>query len=334
MKTEKISSKKFVVLALLVFCFFFSAGSTHAAGDRLNYRLKWLFNASVAGDLYADVHGIFKSEGIAVTVKAGGPERDAIKELELGHAQFGVASADQVIRARDKGAPVVVIAQLFQINPLQWIYRSAAMSVDSLQDLRGKTLGITYGGNDETIMRTLLAKGGITEDDVNLFSVRYDYTPFYQNKVDLWPVYRNSQGIFISQKLQDAGEDVGFLIPSKFGVKFVANSVVTSERMLQENPDLVKRFLNALLLAWEEAMNPDNEQKTITTIAEFDKDSSPELIEQQLSITRMLIKPRKDLVIGTIDAAAWKQTEAIMLKQGQITAPVAIENFLKPGGQP
>ncbi len=54
---------------------------------------------------------------------AGDPERDAIRELELGNATFGVASADQVIRARAKGAPVVVIAQLFQINPLQWIYR-------------------------------------------------------------------------------------------------------------------------------------------------------------------------------------------------------------------
>src|SRR5210317_567556 len=93
--------------------------------EKINYRLKWIFNTSVVGDLYADVRQEFKAAGLDVTVKPGGPERDAIKELELGQAQFGVASADQVIRAMAKGSPVVVIAQLFQINPLQWIYRQA-----------------------------------------------------------------------------------------------------------------------------------------------------------------------------------------------------------------
>ena len=91
--------------------------------EEVSYRLKWLFNISVVGDLYAYDSGLFAKNGLNVTVKPGGPEKDAIKELELGHAQFGVASADQVIRAVSKGAPIVVIAQLFQVNPLHWIYR-------------------------------------------------------------------------------------------------------------------------------------------------------------------------------------------------------------------
>ncbi len=146
------------------------------AAEGLAYRLKWLFNVSTAGDLYADVTGLFAAEGLEVTLKAGGPERDAIKELELGYAHFGVASADQVIRALAKGARVVVLAQIFQVNPLQWIYRPEAGTLKAPADLRGKTVGITYGGNDETIMRTLLARAGLEEKDVALFSVRYDYT--------------------------------------------------------------------------------------------------------------------------------------------------------------
>ncbi|MBW1846650.1 MAG: ABC transporter substrate-binding protein, partial [Deltaproteobacteria bacterium] len=74
------------------------------ASVKINYRLKWLFNASVVGDLYADVNNYFSTEGLDVKIKEGGPERDAIRELELGYAQFGVASADQVIRALSKGA--------------------------------------------------------------------------------------------------------------------------------------------------------------------------------------------------------------------------------------
>ena len=70
--------------------------------EEVNYRLKWLYNISVVGDLYALDSGLFAKHGLAVNVKPGGPEKDAIKELELGHAQFGVASADQVIRAKHR----------------------------------------------------------------------------------------------------------------------------------------------------------------------------------------------------------------------------------------
>jgi NitT/TauT family transport system substrate-binding protein len=298
------------------------------AADKINYRLKWLFNTSVAGDLYADTHGHFKNAGLDVTVKSGGPERDAIKELELGYAQFGVASADQVIRALSKGAKVIVIAQLFQVNPLQWIYRSENLKVEKIDDLKGKIVGITYGGNDETIMRTLLAKGKITEDQVTLFSVRYDYTPFFQGDVDIWPVYRNSQGIFISQKLIDEGEAVSFFNPAAHGIKFVANSVVTSEKMLKQKPELVKKFITTLLAAWNEAFDPANADKTIATIKKYDKDSTNELITEQLKITRPLVQPDPAVGIGKIDVQGWQQTEDIMLQQKVIPKAVKVVDRL------
>jgi NitT/TauT family transport system substrate-binding protein len=327
---RKCSLKTLVVLPLAFVLGIAVVGIKFAQADeKINYRLKWLFNMSVAGDLYADEQGLFAQYGLDVAVKAGGPERDAIKELELGYAQFGVASADQVIRARDKGAAVVVIAQLFQINPLQWIYRANELKLETLNDLKGKTIGITYGGNDETIMRTLLAKAGIKDDQVNLFSVRYDYTPFYQRKVDLWPVYINSQGIFVSQKLRDAGETVGFFDPVAFGVKFVANSVVTSEKMIAEEPAIVGRFIKALLAGWRQAFDPANRKRTIETVKQFDKDTAVDVLEAQYDITRRLVQSDPSVVIGSIDVDAWRQTEEIMLTQKVITKPVKVTEYLK-----
>jgi NitT/TauT family transport system substrate-binding protein len=302
-----------------------------SGAEKLTYRLKWLFNTSVVGDLYADVQGDFSAAGLDVSVKAGGPERDAIKELELGQAQFGVASADQVIRAMDKGSPVVVIAQLFQINPLQWIYRQSDAPIVQLSDLRGRTIGITYGGNDETIMRTLLAMGGLKEPDVRLFSVRYDYTPFYQKEVDIWPVYRNTQGIVIGRKMAANGDPVQFFIPSEFGVKFVANSVVTSRQMAKERPDTVRRFIKALLKGWETALDPAKSDIVITMLQEFDKDTPRDQLEAQLDVTRDLVKPQSGAPIGGIDIEAWVQTEQIMYDQKQILKHVDIESALLPG---
>ena len=320
-------SRKCIVLLL----FFMTVWRTEIpafAEEKLSYRLKWLFNTSTVGDIYADVHGFFRKNGLDVTIKEGGPERDAIRELELGHAQFGVASADQVIRALSKGSPVVVLAQIFQINPLQWIYRTSQGPINSLSDLQGKTIGITYGGNDESIMRTLLAKGNMSENSVKFFSVRYDFMPFYQGRVEIWPVYRNAQGPIIAKKLGENNEAVNFFDPSAFGVKFVANSLVTSARMLENHPDTVQKFTSALLSAWEEALAPENAEKTLLMLGQFDKDTLADIRRQQLDLTRPMIKPSADFRIGTIDTDAWMQTEQIMLVQKLIPRAVSVEKML------
>ena len=299
-----------------------------AAADPVTYRLKWLKNSSTVGDLYADVHGYFADQGLAVTVRPGGPERDAIKELELGQAQFGVASADQVIRALAKGSPVVVIAQIFQVNPLQWIYRASHPPIDALADLEGLTIGITFGGNDETIMRTLLAKAGLGDRDVTLMSVRYDFTPFYRGQADLWPIYRNSQGIVIADRMTRSGEPVRFFNPADFGVRFVANSVVTHQHLLETRPDLVQRFRRALLEGWQAALDERNEARALATIARFDPETPPDLMARQLRVTRELVRPTADFPVGRLDVEAWRQTEAIMHRQGLIPQPVDVVSHL------
>lgn len=317
-----------LLLNLTLLSILFVSTPHQTFGNTINYRLKWLINTSVAGDIYAAEYGFFNKAGLQVNVKPGGPERDAIRELELGYAQFGVASADQVIRATAKGAKIVVLAQLFQTNPMQWIYRPDEVELSSPRDLRGKKVGITFGGNDETIMRALLAAGNIQENEVNLSSVRYDYTPFFRRKVNIWPVYRNTQGIFLRNELHKAGEKVDFFNPAEFGIQFVANSLVTTQQMIENNPALVKEFVQALLAGWEAALEPHNSENTISAIALYDKDSTQEMIRQQLNATRELIKPTAVFPIGKIDKQAWVQTEEIMLNQNLIKKPVNIETRL------
>ncbi|MBT4026687.1 ABC transporter substrate-binding protein [Desulfobacula sp.] len=312
----------------LLLLFLISTTNSFAKETKVNYRLKWLFNTSVAGDIYADAGGYFKDAGLDVDVREGSPEKNAINELELKRADFGVASADQVIRALDKGAKIFVIAQLFQINPMQWIYRRDKPEIKTLQDLRGRNIGITFGGNDETIMNTLLAKAGIKKKDVAITGVRFDFTPFFMRKVDVWPVYRNSQGVILKERLAKEGEDVYFFNPADFGVNFVANSVVTSEAMLTKNPDIVQKFLNALLKGWEAAMDPANEAVTLEVVKKLDKGNNDEIRKKQLNATRILIKPSVSIRIGTIDSTAWKQTETMMLTEKQIKNPVNIETRL------
>ncbi|WP_319407509.1 ABC transporter substrate-binding protein [uncultured Desulfosarcina sp.] len=329
MKLRMTIHRLAAVLLLLVVGNGLMAADPVLAQEKVVYRLKWLINASTAGDVFALDQGFFSREGLAVAIKAGGPERDALRELELGYAQFGVASADQVIRALAKGASVIVLAQLFQVNPLQWIYRADNFSLTRTQDLEGRTVGITYGGNDETIMRALLAAAGMNENQVRLASVRYDYTPFFENQVPVWPVYRNTQGIFLSDKLAAGGERVAFFDPSQHGVRFVANSVVTSQEMMDQHPETVGRFTRTLLAGWQAAMAPANETAVIQAVAQYDRDTSEVVMRRQLTVTRQMIQPDPGIPVGHIDSTAWQQTEQIMIRQRLIPGPVNVIDRLK-----
>lgn len=310
--------------SLIVFCL---CTTVPAADKEYVYRLKWLFNSSVAGDIYADEHGHFTEAGIKVKVKEGGPGKNGINELELGQSHFAVASADQVIRALDKGADIVVLIQIFQVNPMQWIYRASHPEIKKITDLRGKNIGVTFGGNDESIMNTLFAKGGITKDDVKITGARFDFTPFLTSKVDVWPVYRNSQGVILEDKLGQEGEKVRFMNPADFGVSFVANSVITSGRMVKEHPEVVDKFVQALSKGWNMAMDKGNEANSLAAIAARDKGNNDTIRKEQLAVTRALVM--KDGAFGKIDEAAWIQTEKIMLNEGQIKKAVNVENSFK-----
>ena len=312
----------FLLMGLLV------ATTANAEKNSVVYRLKWLFNSSVAGDIYADVNGYFEKAGLSVQVKEGSPEKNAIKELELGQADFGVASADQVIRALDKGAKIVVLAQIFQVNPMQWIYRTDQPKINHLAELRGCSIGVTFGGNDETIMNSLFAKNGITDKDVTITGARFDFTPFLTGKVQFWPVYRNSQGVILQDRLAREGEGVQFLNPADFGVNFVANSVITSQKMMDNHPETVQKFTKALMAGWRDAMDPANEEKSLAAIASLDKGNSDEIRSLQLLATRALVVPDTLEDMGKINASAWKQTEAIMYSSGQIKKQVDVEKVL------
>ncbi len=302
----------------------------------VSYRLKWLFNSSTAGDLWAKEKGLFANYGLKVTVKEGGAEQDAIEELELGRAQFGVASADQVLRAVSRGADVLVLAQIFQINPLQWIYLKSRVDLEGLderalkQKLLHLTVGITYGGNDEAIFMALVKSLGLEPESLNIYAITYDYSPFWKGKVDLWPCYRNTQGITLSEKMREMGDEPGFLNPADYGISFVANSLITTKKFAKDHPGTVKLFTKCILEAWHQAIMPENRKEMVSILERYEKTASPSSISKQLEVTRELVTYHGQREIGYIDRNAWAQTEDIMFEQGLIKKRVDVTKlFLK-----
>jgi len=314
------------LLCILIASFVLSCQKQNHENNKVVYRLKWLLNSGAAGSLYANANGYFHAQGLDVSIRAGGVERNAITEIEMGRAQFGVATGDQIIRALEKASPICVVAQLFQKSPMCWMYYKNRNNIQSVKDLIGKTIGITFGNEDETIMRALLKNAGIQTSEVQFYSVRYDYTPFYTGKVDLWPVYRNSNGIVIQEKLKSSNEEMAFFSPHDNGIQFVGNSIISSQKIASQKPELICKFRNAIMKGWAAALDHKNLAQTVDMIQSFDEATDRKLIEKQVVSTRALMKPQINSILGAVNFTDWKHTQQFLLDQNIISKPVLSTN--------
>ena len=335
---KKKGYKHIVTIVVSLFIFLFAIIYLIQYSQKRNieeqiYRLKWLANVGFVGDLFSYTYGYFIEEGLNVKVLQGGPKNNPILEVETGAADFGVASADQIIKACERDVDIVVIAQIYQKNPVQWIYRQPKINdiIDKPKMLANKKIGVTYGDNDYNIMKALMSKYSI--DTTGFYAVKYSYIPFTKGSVELFPVYKNTQGVELENQLLNEGENVGFFDPEMHGIKFVANSIITSSRKIRDERSEVVSFLRALLRGWEDALKVENEDKAIKAVISYvglteNQDSLKSIYSDQINVTKSLVYPDGDKMfkIGNIDIPAWQKTEKLMLELGLIKENVDIIN--------
>ncbi|MGC9022743.1 MAG: ABC transporter substrate-binding protein, partial [Dissulfurimicrobium sp.] len=113
------------------------------------------------------------------------------------------------------------------------------------------------------------------------------------------------------------------------GVSFVANSLITSEKLYKKRPGLVKKFTQAVIKGWQEALSKGHEQDAAKAIHEMDETTPIEINKRQLAATRSLVLPQNGKgPIGRIDKKAWQETEDIMMAQGLMHRYVNLQNLL------
>lgn len=87
-------------------------------GTHGNYTGDELVCTSRARGLYAaKEQGYYNETGLDMTIQAGGPQVSPTQIVASGKAQFGLATADQLLVAREEGIPLVAIATIFQKSP-------------------------------------------------------------------------------------------------------------------------------------------------------------------------------------------------------------------------
>src|SRR5262245_590940 len=89
------------------------------AADQVTLQLKWVTQAQFAGYFVAKDKGLYEAEGIEVTIKPGGPDTNPQQVLAGGGADVVLDWMPSALATREKGVPVVNIAQPFKKSGLE-----------------------------------------------------------------------------------------------------------------------------------------------------------------------------------------------------------------------
>ena len=136
--------------------------STAFSADKVTIQLKWVTQAQFAGYYVAKDKGFYDAEGLDVTIKPGGPDIAPAQVLAGGGADVMVDWMPSALAAREKGLPLVNIAQPFKSSGMMLTCRKD-MGVNSTDDLKGKTLGVWFYGNEYPFLSWMSRLGLATD---------------------------------------------------------------------------------------------------------------------------------------------------------------------------
>ena len=316
MKTEiRTSAVLLLVAALLIGC---GPQEVEKPLDEVTVQLKWVHQAQFAGMYAADQKGLYAEEGIAVTLNPGGPDippDQVASGLVAGEAEFAIIGGDQLLAARARGDPVVAIAAVFQRNP--YVYVSLRDSgIERPQDLVGKK--VMVASEAEIQHQALLRKLGIAPTAIEQIPYERDVTPLLTGQVDAHTVYRTGTGL----AFDETGYELRWIWMEDYGIRFYADTIVASEALVEENPDLVERFLRATLQGWRYAI--ENPEEAVDMTLQYDPTLTRDRQARMVAAQTPLIHTGEDR-IGWMRAEVWREMHDTLLEQGILDEPLDLD---------
>ncbi|MCB5943546.1 ABC transporter substrate-binding protein [Acidocella sp. KAb 2-4] len=214
------------------------------AADQVTFGLDWVAEPEYGGYYQALATGLYKKYGLDVKIVQGGPQVNNAQLLIAGRLTFDITSnAFLALNFAQENIPFVVVAAGFQKDPDALIAHPGRGN-DNFAELKGKPIAISTDTRASWWLY-LKAKYGYTDDQLRTFS--FSLTPFFTNPDDIQEAYVTDEPYLVHQQ---TGQWPVVMSLADAGFDGYASLVATSDKLVQTNPDLVRRFIEASTEGW------------------------------------------------------------------------------------
>ncbi|MBC7142606.1 MAG: ABC transporter substrate-binding protein [Rhodobacteraceae bacterium] len=232
------------------------------AADDVSLQLKWVTQAQFAGYYVAKDKGFYDEEGLNVTILPGGPDIAPTQVVAGGGADVVIDWMPSALAAREKGLPLVNIAQPFKSSGMMLTCLKET-GVASPEDFKGKTLGVWFFGNEYPFLSWMAHLGIPTTggaDGVEVLKQGFNVDPLLQKQAACISTMTYNE----YWQVIDAGIAPEDLVTFKYedeGVATLEDGLYVLEEKLTDPAfeDKMVRFVRASMKGWKWAEeNPDD----------------------------------------------------------------------------
>jgi NitT/TauT family transport system substrate-binding protein len=286
--------------------------------DKITVQLKWFHQAQFAGFYLAQENGFYADENLEINFLEGGKNVDTIKAIVSGRADFAVAAPEDILIKQSRKAPIKAIAAVYRRSAVVFLAK-ADSGIERPFDFVGKTVaieGLTIGIRDFRIQFDALERK-LKLDQTHIKRVAFDpgHKTFQNGAVDITPSFIT--GGLISMK--HAGYKLNVIWPGDYGIHFYSDTLVASERIIANKPEVVIRFLRATLKGWHEAMG-DTEAAVAATL-KYARIKDASLQKAMMEAQLPLVHTGEDH-IGWMKKKQWREMIQILGEQNIISEPL------------
>jgi NitT/TauT family transport system substrate-binding protein len=292
-------------------------GTAFADGhaNSVTLQLQWVTQSQFAGYYVALDKGFYTEEGLDVTILSGGPDIAPPQVLAGGGADVMLNWMPSALAAREKGLPVVNIAQPFKTSGLMLTCWKDT-GITSVEDFKGKTIGVWFFGNEYPFL-SWMSQAGIStdggDDGVTVLKQGFNVDPLLQRQADcISTMTYNEYG-----QVLDAGVNPDELITFKYedqGVATLEDGIYALEENLEDPVfgDKMVRFVRASRKGWKYAEG--NVEEAAGIVVENDE-TGAQSEEAQVRMMKEIAKLTAGSD-GRLDKADYERTVATLLAGG------------------
>jgi NitT/TauT family transport system substrate-binding protein len=287
------------------------------AQDDVVLQLKWVTQGQFAGYYVAQEKGFYEEAGLNVTINPGGPDIAPPQVIAAGGADVIIDWMPAALASRERGVPLVNIAQPFKRSGMMLTCR-ADTGIETPEDFRGKTLGVWFFGNEYPFLSWMSQLGISTEggeDGVTVLKQGFNVDPLIQRQADCISTMTYNE----YWQVIDAGIPAEELVVFKYedqGVATLEDGLYVLEENLQDPAfvDKMARFVKASMQGWEYAReNPEEAAQIVLENDATGAQTEEHQVRMVGEIVKLLVDPGE---IGALDEADYQRTVDTLLAGG------------------
>ena len=230
------------------------AGTAFASQDKVTVMLSWFMNPNYGNFVIADKVGFFDKYNLDVIYLEPANPTDPPKFLAAKKVDYALGHQPSLQLSAGQGWDISRVGTMIsgQMNSLVYLQKSG---IQTLADLKGKTIGYSIPGFDDVLLQTVLNSVGLSTDDVKMVNINWAIaSSLLTGKVDaVIGTYRTYEQI----EIELAGASTGAFYLEENGVPLY-DEVVLLAHNDNRTSDVTKRLILALRDATHYIINNPN----------------------------------------------------------------------------